>query len=477
MTAVGKPMVFNSLLFPAFLAAALLARYSPMRWEWRKLALLALSYGFYACWIPAHLILLLALTGYVQFIALQMGSAASPTRRSWLLTAGVVGSLCPLLFYKYALFLSSTFVRMIGGAESGQLSLLGTLLLPVGISFYTFEAISYLVDVFRSEGRGRASLLDFALFLAFFPRMVAGPIMRASAFVPQCLQPTPCAPSLLVTGSRLLILGLFEKIVLADWLFAPTADRVFQLSANHDLWSTWTGVIAFAFQIFFDFAGYSTAAVGVARMLGFDLPLNFNSPYAAANFSEFWKRWHISLSSWLRDYVYIPLGGNRGGRWRTHLNLTATMLIGGLWHGAALRFIAWGGLHGLLLVAQREVPARLTVSRPGPVRTVAATLLVFLCVCLTWVFFRATSLGHALTLCQAMMGLGSGESTLPGLLQWGTLALASVCLACHWLSRHESIDEVFNRWPASARVGALGAMVMIMLLSPDDNRTFIYFQF
>jgi alginate O-acetyltransferase complex protein AlgI len=307
--------------------------------------------------------------------------------------------------------------------------------------------------------------------------MVAGPIMRATSFFPQCLQPSPFSAEALVSGARLLVLGLFEKIVLADWAFAPTADRIFKVDLQHDWMSTWTGVVAFAFQIFFDFAGYSTAAVGVARMLGFSLPPNFNSPYAATSLSDFWKRWHISLSSWLRDYLYIPLGGNRGGRWRTHFNLTTTMLIGGLWHGAALRFIAWGGLHGLLLVGQRELTPKEPSSLAIPFRPLAAALTVFVAVCFTWVFFRATSLGHSLALCRTMLGAGPGADSLPGLTLIATWTLAVACLTCHWLTRDLSIDAIWERWRPTNRALACAAMVLLMLLSPDDNRTFIYFHF
>jgi alginate O-acetyltransferase complex protein AlgI len=471
-------MLFNSFLFLALLGVALSIRWSSgLPWYARKTGLLAVSFLFYASWIPAHFLLLLGLTLFVQLMAGFLVRAVAPSTRRWLLAAGIVGALAPLLVYKYALFVTTLVVRLLGAdgyAPGGQFF---ELILPVGISFYTFEAISYLIDLYRDGAKAKASLIDFALFLAFFPRMASGPIMRAAEFIPQCHNPAPYAPQAVLSGLRLLVFGLFQKIVMADWAFAPTADRAFLYDVQNAPLSAWAGVIAFAFQIFFDFAGYSTAAIGIARMLGFDLPLNFNSPYAAQSFSEFWKRWHISLSSWLRDYLYIPLGGNRGALWRTHFNLIATMLIGGLWHGAALRFIAWGGLHGLLLVAQRILPLPGGASPQQPSRVpFLSAVLVFGCVCFTWVFFRATSLKHALTYCQSMLGIGGGQDLPSGLLLQ-TLSLGALCFACQWMTRHTSLDQLFDRCSRPARVAAFTAICILILLSPEENRAFIYFQF
>jgi alginate O-acetyltransferase complex protein AlgI len=383
--------------------------------------------------------------------------------------------MSPLVLFKYWGFGLNSVNHILGMMHTQPVRSTFALVLPIGISFYTFEAISYSVDIYRNKIERPATLLDFALFLAFFPRMVAGPIMRAGMFIPQCETPRRVNGTEFAQGFTLLIFGLFQKVILADLAFAPAADQAYALGTANNVFSAWVGTVAFGFQIYFDFAGYSTSAIGIARMLGFILPPNFNSPYSALNFSDFWQRWHISLSSWLRDYLYIPLGGNRLGALRTKVNLMLTMALGGLWHGAAWRFMAWGILHGTYLVGQRVPIPGLRRLNPAPL---VCALFTFVLVCIGWVFFRATSFAQAFHVCAQMVGLG-GEGTF-SLNRSTCLAvclLAPIAFAFQWNSRNENLDETFDRLGPALRTVTLAGMLVALLFAPGDNRAFIYFQF
>jgi alginate O-acetyltransferase complex protein AlgI len=277
----------------------------------------------------------------------------------------------------------------------------------------------------------------------------------------------------------LLTLGLFEKIVLADGWMAPVADEVFNAVARQGTLSAWTGTLAFSAQIFFDFAGYSTCAIGIALTMGFSLPDNFRAPYAAVGFSDFWRRWHISLSSWLRDYLYIPLGGNRKGTLRTYANLMITMLLGGLWHGASWRFVAWGGLHGLYLAVERWIRSlplanRVRVSR---VTAVGVGALTYFLVLVTWVFFRAQSFGDAWTLLQSMFGQGNPFTGFSGQSSLLVVLVTAGMLCTHMLIRRRSLEEVWGRLGWVGQTLVLAAMLTAILTNPGADRAFIYFQF
>jgi D-alanyl-lipoteichoic acid acyltransferase DltB (MBOAT superfamily) len=357
-----------------------------------------------------------------------------------------------------------------------------SIVLPLGISFYTFETISYLVDVYRQRIKPWKSFLDYALFLTFFPHLVAGPIVRAYDFLPQCIEPKRASRDQLGWGVCLLIVGLFEKVFLADGLLAPVVDRVYGAAHQAGFLDSWVGTFAFAGQIFFDFAGYSTCGIGAALCLGFVLCDNFRFPYAAVGFSEFWQRWHISLSTWLRDYLYIPLGGNRRGRVRTQLNLLTTMLLGGLWHGASWRFVAWGGLHGLYLVGERGLRWALgqvrAVPQPSPVWVQAPLAMVtFLLVCITWVFFRAATFGDAFHLLGAM-SIPTAAHPLVNFPDIATaLGITLAMLVGHWALRNSSFEVVMGRTAWWARSAVLAGMCFCLLIAPGESRAFIYFQF
>ena len=475
-------MLFNSLVFLVFLGVCLGLYALPLAWRAKKAQLLVFSYLFYAAWNPPFVALLAISTVVDWHVAKRMASAVGSARRGLLLVSLTV-NLGLLGYFKYGGFLLENFQRLVATLGIDYQPPAWDIVLPVGISFYTFQTLSYTIDIYRGRLEPWGSFLDFALFVSFFPQLVAGPIVRAADFLPQCVRPRFITWNQLGWGTALLTVGLFEKVILADTFMAPVADRVYGLAEHAGFVDAWIGTLAFSGQIFFDFAGYSTCAIGVATMLGFVIPRNFRFPYAAIGFSDFWRRWHISLSTWLRDYLYIPLGGNRKGRRRTLVNLGLTMLLGGLWHGAAWRFVVWGGLHGLYLVAERGV-RRLGVGARYADRWYGKLTLVlgtYALVCLAWVFFRAPDFSAALALCGAMFGGGSAGAGAPSVLLRGSvpivLWLTVVMLAGQWWMRETTLEHVTERLPLWVRGAALAFMWICLAIAPGDDRAFIYFQF
>lgn len=474
-------MVFNSYTFFLFLLVVLGLHYLPLSWRVRKFNLVWASYVFYAAWNPPFVILLWISTVMDWYLSKWIYRLPTPAGRRRLLVLSLLVNLGLLAFFKYNAFLLDNFVATLHVFGIQFHPAAPDIILPVGISFYTFHTLSYTLDVYRGLTKPWNSFLDFALYVTFFPQLVAGPILRARSFLPQCEQPHRPTAAVFAWGMSLLVVGLFEKVVLADGLFAPVAETLYDATGKPDVLSAWMGTLAFAGQIFCDFAGYSTCAIGVAMCLGFSVPSNFKFPYAAVGFSDFWRRWHISLSTWLRDYLYIPLGGNRQGAARTQGNLMATMLIGGLWHGASWTFVAWGGLHGIYLVIERALRERLgthAVWGRASVRMLLAAV-TFVLVCVTWVFFRARTFGQAWTVLTAMAGRVAPGPTL----QLATMDVIivsitmSVLLAAHWLMRDTGLEGVTDRCPWWLRSVGLAAMIMAIICMPGEDRAFIYFQF
>lgn len=474
-------MLFNSLTFLAFFGVVLSAYYLLRSWQWQKVLLLVASYVFYAAWNPPFVALLWISTAIDWFAARRMHREERHSRRVALLCLSLVGNLGMLGFFKYGGFVLENFKSVVGFYGGSFDAAAPDIILPVGISFYTFQTLSYTLDVYLRRAAPSKSALDFALYVTFFPQLVAGPIVRATDFLPQCLTPRRATRQMFNWGLFLMTLGLFQKVVLADTLLSPTAEAVFGWSkgplASLD---SWLGVLAFSGQIFFDFAGYSTTAIGAALCFGFSLPDNFRCPYAAVGFSDFWGRWHISLSTWLRDYLYIPIGGNRKGRVRTDVNLMVTMLLGGLWHGASWTFVVWGGLHGVYLVAERLLRKRFgsaawVVTLPGKI---ALGLLTYFLVNITWVFFRARSFDAAKLLILSMLGIiRDGAEILATRDMLIVAGVIAALVVTHWIHRSIPIEAAAERLPNWAHGLVWSGMLILLILAQGSDNAFIYFQF
>jgi D-alanyl-lipoteichoic acid acyltransferase DltB (MBOAT superfamily) len=357
--------------------------------------LLAASYVFYGWWDWRFLSLILIATIVNYGAALGVGSTANARRRKLLVAAAVTVNLGLLGTFKYFHFFAGELVSLLGAMGLTVTLPSVSIVLPVGISFYTFQAMSYTLDVYRRQTQPTRNLRDFALYVAFFPQLVAGPIERSTRLLPQVINPRRRRHDDFTEGLFLVMIGLFKKIVIADNL-AIIVNGIFSREAGELSGADClVGVYAFAFQIYGDFSGYSTIARGLAKWMGFDLMTNFHMPYLARTPSDFWRRWHISLSTWLRDYLYVPLGGNRNGRWRTYRNLMLTMLLGGLWHGAGWTFVTWGLFHGLILIVYYPFTRRTETPRGrSRLRSTLAVAVMFHLACLGWLFFRAQSMSQ-----------------------------------------------------------------------------------
>jgi len=473
-------MQFNSLTFVVFFAAVVSLYYALSSWTARKSVLVAASYLFYAAWNPLYIVLLWVSTIADWYIARRISLARSATRKKLLLATSLTINLGMLGYFKYGDFLLENSIMLLARLGIDFVPPELSIVLPVGISFYTFQTLSYTLDVYRDRMRADARFLDFALFVSFFPQLVAGPIVRARYFLPQCIENKSFSFAAAGWGISLMIFGLFAKVVLADSILAPVADAVFAEPGAVGTFEAWLGVFAFSGQIFFDFSGYSTCAIGAAMCLGFSLPDNFRYPYAAIGFSDFWRRWHISLSQWLRDYLYISLGGNRLGRFRTFVNLVVTMFLGGLWHGASWMFVIWGLLHGFYLVAEHAVAsiAAGRVQLKSPLARFLVGLLTFVIVSATWVFFRSQDMATAITMLTTMFSI---TETISLVFAEQLPALAIVVgglLAWHWLNRDSSLEEFIAKQPSWLRILVIAAALLgIIYNDAGAEHAFIYFQF
>lgn len=473
----GKIVVFNSLAFMAFFAVVLALHALPLPWTTKKINLLVASYLFYAAWNPPFVILLWVSTVVDWFAAQKLVHAQRPVvRRAWMLLS-VVANLGMLGYFKYGHFLLENFSDLMASAGVHYVPPAWDIVLPVGISFYTFATLSYTLDVYLRRALPASKFLDYALFVTFFPHLVAGPIMRPTELVPQFESPRKASRRQLQFGMVLVMLGLFQKVVLADGFLAKAAEMIYDAEQAPGALDAWVGTLAFSGQIFCDFAGYSTIAIGVAMCLGFAMPDNFRFPYAAVGFSDFWRRWHITLSSWLRDYLYIPLGGNRHGEGRTYMALMGTMLLGGLWHGASWTFVVWGGLHGIYLSVERQLRQRLPGYRPGPVALVALGLLTWTLVNVTWVFFRAHSFSKAWSVLRGMAGANAVAPILPTMYLATTLLIVAGVVVAHWQMRQRTLESVLQRVSAIPLAVALGLMAFLVVITQGSGSAFIYFQF
>lgn len=475
-------MIFSEPRFLFFFALVFgvhwLLRGNPLRKAW----LLTASLFFYGVWDYRFLALILGCAA-VDFVCagrIRKAQDAGGTGKRWLLLS-LCYDLGTLGFFKYYNFFADSGVEFLQwlGLPASEVTLQITL--PVGISFFTFQAMSYTIDVYRRKLAPAPHFFDFVLFVTFFPQLVAGPIVRASEFLPQLRKKNTFRDVDTQSAFAQFLSGFIKKAVIADLLAGPV-EAVFAAPAEYTAISIVVVVICYAIQIYCDFSGYSDMAIGTARLLGYELTRNFNFPYLATSITDFWRRWHISLSSWLRDYLYISLGGNRGGRWFTHRNLALTMLLGGLWHGAGWNFIVWGAIHGVALVVHKEWVRKFGEGR----LPVISRILTLYTVLLAWIFFRAASFADAWTMTKAWVLLQSSGTKVVSLWSpmwdWGLGLRVAVLLSplvvlhvlTHW-NTHLFLRRVLPAWLVTLTFGVLSALALSAM--PLHARPFIYFQF
>ena len=473
-------VVFSSHIFIFYFLALVLGAYYLAPKSWRHLVLTLASYAFYGWWNPWFVFLMLAST-WIDYRCGKIISAegSSPALRKAGLWTSVIVNLGILAFFKYAGFFSqnvSVFAEVIGLGEVMLPPFFYEIILPVGISFYTFQSMSYTIDIYRGHARPAPDFLGFACYVSMFPQLVAGPIVRYGSIADQ-IRSRSHSVGVFTYGLTRFNFGLAKKILLANPV-GEIADLCF--GAGDGSLSTpaaWIGVCAYAFQIYFDFSAYSDMAIGLGRMFGFRFPENFNSPYKAKSITEFWRRWHISLSSFLRDYLYIPLGGNRKGTARTYINLMLVMLIGGLWHGAQWTFIAWGAIHGGMLALERFTTRHCRGSfLPPPVKIIAT----FIVVLVTWVFFRAENFEVAGRYLGAMFGISESSPSADLLLAQVTRPAALLFLAaCFWsaFAMPRSAEILQTLTTGKVILSLLLLLIALGLMFTQAFNPFLYFQF
>jgi alginate O-acetyltransferase complex protein AlgI len=485
-------MVFSSHIFVFYFLPLALALYYAVPRRGQHLMLILLSYVFYGWANPLFVVLMFAstLTDYVSgllisgqnpawgdapSIPLEKGGPRTRLQRA-AVAATIILNLCLLGFFKYFNFGIDSYNALVGslGLDQARWEPFFRVTLPLGISFYTFHAMSYVIDVYRGDAQAIRNYIDYACYVAMFPQLVAGPIIRFQDVADQLRYRTYTSEKF-ARGVAFFSFGMAKKVLLANPC-GKVADLAFDAGSVQTK-EAWAGVFAYAFQIYFDFSAYSDMAIGLGLLLGFVFAKNFDSPYASQSITEFWRRWHISLSTWLRDYLYFPLGGNRKGLRRTYVNLMTVMVLGGLWHGASWNFVIWGGIHGLMLARERmHAERRVSLELPRPLRTA----ITFLIVCFAWVFFRADSLPRALAYCASMLGVGrpqAGASVLGGVIyQPYYVASLAAAAAVTWLSPQTWDFTRRITWPRAA-LAFLVLWASLVLLTAQSYNPFIYFIF
>lgn len=464
-------MLFNSLAFGYFFVATTLL-YFVLPHRGRVYLLLVASCYFYAVFVPEFLLILFSLI-LIDFSAGLYLDVPSRRRRKAVLWASLLSNLSLLFVFKYFNFFAASFLRVARLAGVTLDPILLDVILPIGLSFHTFQSMAYVIEVYRGKARAERNLATYALYVLFYPQLVAGPIERPLNLLPQLNVYQPFDSVRVVEGLRRMLWGFFKKIVIADRA-AFFVDRVFDNPLEAHGLGVLLAAYLFAIQIYCDFSGYSDIAVGAARVLGFRFTVNFRQPYFSTSIREFWHRWHISLSTWFRDYVFIPLGGSRFGTWKTYRNLMIVFVVSGLWHGANFTFIVWGAWHGLLLVGQDFLPSRLRLPK------IVGALVTFHLVCFGWIFFRANSVGTAVRLIRNLFDFSaSNVPTVYTAQEIVVLGLAIGLLgAGDWLDRKVPIELFAPKKPVYVRWATYMALVIGILALGVFNRTqFIYFQF
>ena len=475
-------MLFNSLVFLGFIAIVFLV-YPRLRLRGQNIFLLFASYVFYGYWDWRFIFLLFTSTVVDFFIGQKLQASGTLKQRKLLLFYSVAVNLGILGVFKYFNFFIDSAASVLASIGFEPHMPMLRLILPIGISFYTFKTMTYTIDVYRKKMMSTTNFIDYALFTSFFPQILAGPIERASYLLPQISAPRQITREKVLTGLNLILLGYFKKVAIADTL-APIVGKIFDAPDAMSSGQLWTGVYAYTFQIYGDFSGYTDIARGIACILGFDTMVNFNAPYLSRNIAEFWRRWHISLSTWFRDYLYIPLGGNRHGAARTYTNLLVTMLLCGLWHGAAWTFVLWGAMHGLCLMAHRitvgggKPDFTWPQTTAGWATNIVKVFLTFHFVAFAWVLFRASSLESALVYFQGLLRFQPLAGFSIPVLFAGCLLIA-LDLAQTWTGNQTWITDIKKYKVVRYTVAQI--MLLSILAATiahlDTITPFIYFQF
>jgi len=483
-------MYFTSSLFWVMLAVVLLVySFFYKKPVMRNAYLLVVSLFFYYKAGGLFFFMLVVSTLADYFIGKAIFRSSDGYRKKAWLILSIVVNLSILFYFKYAYFISdllsgllnhdigvTNYLALFWNELSGATLDIDHIILPVGISFYTFQTISYSVDVYRGQVKPVTSLLDFGFYVSFFPQLVAGPIVRAASFIPQLYQKYKLTRRQMWHAVYLILGGLLKKMVVADFLAVQVVDKVFQSPAYYSGFENLLSIYSYSVQIFFDFSGYTDIAIGVALLLGFKLPVNFNAPYQSVSITDFWRRWHISLSSWLRDYLYIPMGGNRHGKLRQNINLMITMVLGGLWHGAHWRFLIWGAYHGILLVIEKLLP-----NRGQSTRLWIRRLFTFHLITIGWVFFRAETPQVGFNMFKQIFtsfGGGSFDSLFPayGLsLIILIISFLFILVPTGWI---ENFRGRFITWPYWLKIVSMMAVLFIIYMFQSSELVpFIYFRF
>ncbi|HEX4492197.1 MAG TPA: MBOAT family protein [Acidimicrobiia bacterium] len=475
-------MLFPTVTFAIFFSIALPASWllMPRGTRWR-LFIIAASYFFYGYWNPKFVFLIVASTVWNQLWGTAIHRLRDERARRIALTIAIVGDLGLLGYFKYAQFFEVSARNALVHAGIHLSPDVLRVTLPIGISFFTFQAMSYVIDIYRRNFEP-VGFLDFAVYISFFPHLIAGPIVRASEFLPQLREKKD--PRKVDAGRAffLIMSGLFKKVVLANFLATTLVDKVFTLPELHSGREILFAIYGYAVQIYCDFSGYTDIAIGLALLLGFRFPQNFNAPYSAESLQDFWRRWHMTLSRWLRDYLYIPLGGNRDGEWSTYRNLMLTMVIGGLWHGAAWTFVAWGAIHGGALTFEHmraNRRTRLGIDPPPDTmrRRIVRRIVTFHIVCFAWVFFRADTFHTAgVILTRLFVGWTSPAPLLTG----GVLLAIAVGIGMQYVPSNaiERAQVMFSRLsPVQMGVAIAFGLLLIDAMGPQGVAPFIYFAF
>lgn len=475
-----SPMIFSSgiflWLFAAFIVVYLLLQ---RRTTARLMFVTLFSYYFYYKSSGTYFFLLAVVTVSDFLLALLMEHTVTRWKRKLWVVVSLCVNLGLLCYFKYTNFLLECWASLTGGSFS-----MLDIFLPVGISFFTFQSLSYTIDVYRREIKPLTNLLDYAFYVSFFPQLVAGPIVRARDFIPQIRRPLFVSNEMLGRGIFLIVSGLFKKAVISDYISVNFVERIFDNPTLYSGVENLMGVYGYALQIYCDFSGYSDMAIGIALLLGFHFNINFDSPYKSASVTEFWRRWHISLSSWLRDYLYISLGGNRKGKVRQYVNLIITMFLGGLWHGASWNFVLWGVLHGVALAVHKfwmSLTGRKKGEQSHGIRRFFGVVVTFHFVCFCWIFFRNADFATSVDMLRQIFTVFRPQ-LLPQLLAgyWEVFALMGLGYVLHFLpdSWERACTKTVIRLPLLGKAVLMIALIYLVIqMKSSDIQPFIYFQF